>query len=880
MAGSVVPPVADQSTARPNVLAYPSATTARYLIFVAALVCSGLFVGNWVHNDVKGDEWARTVAACGIAFPESVNLDDFEAGGAAVLDQQRATACTRDVEQTRATFIFGGAALIVVAAVMLFVLTPRVVERRRRLRPLGPKLAGASERFSVLAEEAGVSGRVQPRIGSATQRDAFSYGIPMSNRVALPPAVAARWRDAATFDTVVAHELAHVSRRDVSLAWLVRSIGYVMVPIFLIPIVVGLIGGDVSLVLEYFWRVVVLAFVVLLLSNSLLRTREYDADIHAAAQLRNPAQVEALLSRTTARPPGRWAWLRARHPTPQKRIIAVAEPDTVTRVDFEDGFTSGFLTALAVPLLVSAFTTALATIELTAGARVISAAMMGPILGASVGLALWHAAVVARVVGRDVAVMPIALGVGVGFALGEVMSLAQAGGANLTGLEHPVWIVVVGLAGAGATVLSASLGETWADVAPGLSRARFAWLMGLAVNALLFSSVLWAADLLQEALDFGGWELGRWALVAGLSSWQMTVIVLAVTAAAVLPMVWRPGRRTAPPWAIESGVAPNWQAGGRSGWLMVIGVGLGAGITGALAIMVYRGQVGASDDFDELWLRYWSYAWVAAGASVAASLVLQIAVPRRGAAAGLVAGVLAALTSSIGFLIFNTALGGDVTWAFASDFTQAAIVLGFYGTLVVSVLSLLTPRRTRVTASVASPLAVGGAVITSALFAVLLLTGRGYVAPSFELEVSTGFAESESDSTAVSDDLRAYLLEVLPSIEERYLPALGVAAGVDSGQFPGSEVNHLEVDVQQPLRELVDEMQAYEPATAEVRSVHEHLVATLQSAERGTDLLITAYADADTAARDAALDEFSAAAQHWDDWLQAREALATSVLER
>ena len=63
----------------------------------------------------------------------------------------------------------------------------------------------------------------------------------MSNRVALPPAVVARWRDAATFDTVVAHELAHVARRDVSLAWLVRSIGYVMVPVLLIPILVMLV---------------------------------------------------------------------------------------------------------------------------------------------------------------------------------------------------------------------------------------------------------------------------------------------------------------------------------------------------------------------------------------------------------------------------------------------------------------------------------------------------------------------------------------------------------------------------------------------------------------------------------------------------------------
>ena len=41
---------------RPDVLAYPSPTTSRYLIFLAALLSAGVFVGNWIHNQVVGDE--------------------------------------------------------------------------------------------------------------------------------------------------------------------------------------------------------------------------------------------------------------------------------------------------------------------------------------------------------------------------------------------------------------------------------------------------------------------------------------------------------------------------------------------------------------------------------------------------------------------------------------------------------------------------------------------------------------------------------------------------------------------------------------------------------------------------------------------------------
>ena len=64
---------------------------------------------------------------------------------------------------------------------------------------------------------------------------------------------------------------------------------------------VSLFGGELVLLLQYSWRVVLLAVVVLLLSNSLLRTREYDADIHAATQLGDPAQMKALLTQVKPR---------------------------------------------------------------------------------------------------------------------------------------------------------------------------------------------------------------------------------------------------------------------------------------------------------------------------------------------------------------------------------------------------------------------------------------------------------------------------------------------------------------------------------------------------------------------------------------------------
>ena len=53
------------SAVRPNVLAYPSATTARYLIFAAALSAVACSLATGCTTTYAGDEWARTISACG-----------------------------------------------------------------------------------------------------------------------------------------------------------------------------------------------------------------------------------------------------------------------------------------------------------------------------------------------------------------------------------------------------------------------------------------------------------------------------------------------------------------------------------------------------------------------------------------------------------------------------------------------------------------------------------------------------------------------------------------------------------------------------------------------------------------------------------------------
>jgi Zn-dependent protease with chaperone function len=46
------------------VLAYPSPTTLRFVVFLAALLSAGALVGTWLHNQLLFDDWLEAVVRC------------------------------------------------------------------------------------------------------------------------------------------------------------------------------------------------------------------------------------------------------------------------------------------------------------------------------------------------------------------------------------------------------------------------------------------------------------------------------------------------------------------------------------------------------------------------------------------------------------------------------------------------------------------------------------------------------------------------------------------------------------------------------------------------------------------------------------------------
>jgi hypothetical protein len=851
---------------RPDVLAYPSPTTSRYLIFATALLSAGLFVGGWVHNQTVGQKWADTYLGCQATYGVPVPGFDEESFAAqdAILD------CVGDVERVRAWMTLGGAGLSALLALGILVVAPVVVRRRRGLRDLDSRLQGAHDRFGDLARASGVRTRVRPMVGRTGQRDAFTFGRPGDHVVALPPAVAVRWRDPSLFDPVVSHELAHVRHRDVALAWLTRSVWFALAPLLLLPVVVGLAAGDFSLLPGYSWRAAMLALVVALVSASLLRSREHDADLRAARLCGGPASMARVLGSTAGRRPGpQWVGLLANHPTPAERGLVLDEPGRVARTRFVDGLTAGFLAGLSLPLLVAAAYPLAAQLGDSNASYVAGAAVVGPLLAGSIGLATWREALVDRLVGHSRTPYALAGGVGAGLMLGKAGSLQQSV-AGLTGLQHPVWLLAIGAAGAGATLLSSALGEVWADLSPRLPSARAAWLVALVVNAALFTGLLWASELFVFSADTGGWGLARQGLVWTLSTWPLAVLVLGIAAFTTVALVL--GRRridAAPSWLVEGEAAAGWPEAARLAPATPVLAGVAAGLVGVGAVVAFRLLEGTGSTDEEIIARILTSEWLAG--AVAAGCVLAVAVLRHGwgSAAGMVSGAVAAVVVTVGVVVDNVVAGGsfhaDQVWSFLVPSWCLGLFLGTALLPAAALLSSMAERHT-------SGGFVVGVVCAAALTASLtVLPARTLLVGAHPLDAPVeGAAETPTDLTraAARRVLTNYLQDVAPGIAKRSDQANTTLTKIlgDQDLDAAVQADRLHTEVLPPMRELLGDIEDFESGLEALDEAHQEVVEAVRTGMEKVRVIVDYLRHGDQSLVDRATQLRDEENGHWTAW--------------
>ncbi|WP_369746208.1 M48 family metalloprotease [Paenarthrobacter sp. AMU7] len=678
---------------RVNVLALPAPTTGLYVLFTAALLAVGLFVGSWMHNVVLGREWVQELGKC------------------LALDFAQQQQCTAPLEIRRGLWSVAGAGVMAVFAVAVMFVVPLVIRRRRSLQVPAPKHSAVVERFGQLASEAGLRRVPRLYLGPARMGDAFSFGRPGSTAVALPPKIVGLLVRPGPADGVVLHEFAHIRHRDVELAWLARSSWYVTLVVLLVP-VAGAIGEGPSLLPYYLWRAVLLAVVVEIVTAALLRSREHDADLRAAQG--SYGKVSASLGLLGPGTPATWIQrLRMRHPTREARFAVLNAPSKAATSDFLRSLSAGALAGILGPLVVGTATALLTGSGVVLGGIWASAVVTGSLLGFTVGLDLWRSRFAVALAGAYPAESPhsarsagvplsghglpgvfrVAVGVAVGLALGQVLSFAGIG-QDVSAPVDPMTLIAPIIAGLGTVLICAGFASIGLPLALLARRPRHFWLPVALLSTATLVVTTWMADSLDLALTNFGWVGAALWIQYGYDEWPGigVALVLGITAtiAACYGQFFR--GREARGWmyfndnnddgGLDYQRRPHLKAPGSSFWLPLV-LGLVAGIAGSIFLVsqlllispIRTAEAASHADF--LWVSTTVLCW----ASVSA--VLCLVNPATGPATTFIAGPLTLALCAMGVAVFWLASTDSVPWDVLLSIWAPAMARGFAISLIV-----------------------------------------------------------------------------------------------------------------------------------------------------------------------------------------------------
>ena len=797
-AGAVREPVAPPL----NVVSLPRATTTAFVVLAVSVLVVGLFLGRALDIALHPDAWVACHVRSGAV-----------AGGP---DAQQAAlaACLAPAARAQVGASLAVGALAALAGLAIVLVAPVVVTRRRRLRPLTARDGAAWQRTAWLARQAGLARPPELVRGPPSLRQPFCFGLPGRYRIAVPTALLLR-PGLPAFDPMLRHELAHVRHRDVALSWLARGLWYAVGPLLAVPAAVYAVQGAFGLLGDYLWRAIVIAGVVALVQRLLLRAREFDADL-AAAWLGGAGPLRAVLGGGRADAEEGWRRPLRWHPTRVERVGVLDEPYRAVRMTAVDGLTAAFLAALAVPVLddlLLAYNTAdesgLASIG--AGGEL----LVGPLLGATLGLMVWRQAVTTRALGTRAPVARAAAGVGVGATAGHLVSFSGIGQDSLLGFAHPLVALIPGVALAGALIMLSGLAELGAVAANRLGRG--APVAAVLVGAALVAFVLWAAANLQFLVDGAGWAVGLLAVALLLSSAPAAVlaIVLAVLAGAAA-RAGRAGFTTPaallPPgaWLQRSPVPPGLPA--------TLAVGLAAAL-GGYAVLLGTYLLTGPPTAAEAEQRFLAMLLVIAFAGAAATVALGVTCGGPGRGAGLCASTVAVVTATGAYIIQNTLLGGDLTVAFVWGLLRPALAMGLMATVVLSIVAVSLPRP--------------GGTALAAVLALVLAAGAGTGIRAARDIVAPVVSEAAT-ATAVSQD-------ALTDYKDRLAPVLfHQAIDIDNAcralQTPIS-AQQIRTLCLAPSTALRADASGYVPPGEPLTSVHQVLLAALDEKIRKYDAI-------------------------------------------
>ncbi|GLW34563.1 M48 family metalloprotease [Actinoplanes regularis] len=493
---------------------------ARYGSIILLLATAGLFAGQHTFGPLHGRHYLEVNKDCGpdlaIAFSRHLSF----------------VRCMSEVEQQKAWFTFGGALMVLLLGVALMPLLPyRLLRRAGPLRPAEQTIA---VRAADAARRAGLHRSPTVYIGGWRLREPFTVRVLAGTRIIVPPGLRRLPPD--QIDAVLAHEMAHIRAGDVTLVWLTRGLWWALIPalavpqflIFVLPIVREprvLIEAPFAIItvifghpyfLNYVLRSLLLLTLAAVIASSVLRSREHEADLAAAAGGTEAGLLE-LLHGQPARP-GRW-WqavrrLTAIHPCARRRLAALHDPHRTTELRVIDAAAVGILVAMAIPVLQMSMPLRVETMIWTNTAH-LTGLIAGTALALAWGLALWRAALGAELTGRPIRLRATTLALTCATSVGMLGHVAGEPTLSRNWSDTTPQLICTSLAVGGAAALSGILARAWARHRTG-PPSRAAWPAIALINIMVFAGALWLGTDAASMITIKGLAgLGQFLTMTG-----------------------------------------------------------------------------------------------------------------------------------------------------------------------------------------------------------------------------------------------------------------------------------------------------------------------------------------------------------------------------
>ncbi|HLO18093.1 MAG TPA: M56 family metallopeptidase [Anaerolineales bacterium] len=589
---------------RLNPFILPANTHSRFALLIISILGASLFIYQSLYNAMSRAEFRRFALQC--SFDK---------------------ACFEPYEQRQALWMIACVGGLIVVTMAIYWVAPWFIVRRWDLTPLNSEDAPDLVNYLLhLCRQAEISRPPKFLLEALNPFPrALVFGHYRQYSVLLSGGLVTQFStDRPIFRAVLLHELAHLRNSDVDETYFTVVVWYVFLIAAFVPFMISLGAelirfglGDLGFVFGVAWRGSVLAMMVFLFRNTVLRAREFYADVQSSVW-DGPAGA---LPRALAAMPSlksHWQTIWQAHPQPSQRRLVLTETYRLLQMGIGEAIGAGVAVAVAYENTKACLMLLLPTPQ-ESFAFLGGTLLFAPFVIGVVGLGVWRSTFAAlarhetlRGAGR------LGLGFGLGFIMGQFLSFRASLGYSLgSGPNEVLLSLALNLIWGILLLLSlffflrwiAAGASVWIETASTNRALRYICLIGLLIAAMLFIVLMGNIFYVKDILEI--FAVTLWTnptnVISRISDSSFTLIFLiTLWAFPLAAWFWRKRVGATLDWAFLDSFVPkpilSRQPSLRPGLAMLLGfIGgvLFSGLMGVILLLLHLGLPDSVRDTSE-----------------------------------------------------------------------------------------------------------------------------------------------------------------------------------------------------------------------------------------------------------------------------------------